>query len=825
MSGATTAPPADSVLAYARHIQPNRVQLDDWLDWPPDVFALTSLLLKTTGAYRRVLDDDIARTREQQRAQRQSALAWVRRVNTSIDTPAVAPPARDVTDIGRHALVEACDAIEQTWSVCSMEELRVLRTPAAARLAKGLLCLHAIADEACAGIGLPGGLQPWNALFHLVANLLLAARGTIATIPKHHGVVLPKMRTPQSGLTLRSLSHHLTCHTTEVEVVWRAMPWINLPRDTVNILAIPDPPEVTPRCFEAGTDTLEAIRYFTYEPSRERACHTPGQLAALVERTSAERGHVHVVVLPELALDEADYQELLLRLGDLSDRGRLAYVPMVVTGVRASVEPKSRPGAASRPGRETENEVHLAAYFAGRWYKMSQRKHHRWRLDRNQIRQYGFESRLSTTFAWFERIAIAQRRLSFLAATDLLVLCPLICEDLAQLEPVSEVIRGVGPTLLTALLMDGPQLEARWSARYASVFADDPGTAVLTLTSLGMSSRSTRREAGDRGADRRRDVALWRDPESGTRVFSLPDAPSPANAFLLTVSATTRTEYAADGRVDGGVAGVFRFDGAWTDLRIPAPESPSALPDSFEMLLSNLASAGPDWHRELVGDWEDLRGLSVAFFALDAMMELGHVHVATVKCLSLGETPPSWVGALRPSIALAVDGIVTSLRDSGRHGGAVHGETTGTTPTTPTLELSAELLAKFFADEVGAPMGANDVARIDHYVRLADRAMQELPGGPVRPLTSARLDAAELDRVRHERIRRAVPRAVLVAVHQRLQAFRGQLLENRTTSGQVLEKESPVSGLPPSPSVDSAAALRLAGETIGRIERVLGLAA
>jgi 5-methylcytosine-specific restriction enzyme A len=51
-------------------------------------------------------------------------------------------------------------------------------------------------------------------------------------------------------------------------------------------------------------------------------------------------------------------------------------------------------------------------------------------------------------------------------------------------------MRSVGPNLVVALLMDGPQLTARWPARYASVLADDPGSSVLTLTSLGMCLRS-----------------------------------------------------------------------------------------------------------------------------------------------------------------------------------------------------------------------------------------------------------------------------------------------------------------------------------------------
>ena len=65
-----------------------------------------------------------------------------------------------------------------------------------------------------------------------------------------------------------------------------------------------------------------------------------------------------------------------------------------------------------------------------------------------------------------------------------------MCEDLARSEPCHEILRSVGPNLLFALLMDGLQISPRWSARYASYLADDPGTAVITLTSTGLDKLS-----------------------------------------------------------------------------------------------------------------------------------------------------------------------------------------------------------------------------------------------------------------------------------------------------------------------------------------------
>ena len=43
--------------------------------------------------------------------------------------------------------------------------------------------------------------------------------------------------------------------------------------------------------------------------------------------------------------------------------------------------------------------------------------------------------------------------------------------NLAQ-DDVAAVIRSVRPTIVVAVLLDGPQLGSRWGARYASVLAD-----------------------------------------------------------------------------------------------------------------------------------------------------------------------------------------------------------------------------------------------------------------------------------------------------------------------------------------------------------------
>jgi hypothetical protein len=148
-----------------------------------------------------------------------------------------------------------------------------------------------------------------------------------------------------------------------------------------------------------------------------------------------------------------------------------------------------------------------------------------------------------------------------------------VCEDLAQNDTVAEVIRSIGPTIVSTALLDGPQLTSRWSARYASVLADDPGSAVMTLTSFGMAQRSR-----PPGRESSPVIALWKDPARGTREISLEPG---AQGVLLTLCGARATRRTADGRwpVESGT---HYFDVAVHQIRASEArsESPSSRPPS-----------------------------------------------------------------------------------------------------------------------------------------------------------------------------------------------------------------------------------------------------
>lgn len=123
----------------------------------------------------------------------------------------------------------------------------------------------------------------------------------------------------------------------------------------------------------------------------------------------------------------------------------------------------------------------------------------------------------------------------------LVTVCPLICEDLARQDPVGDVVRALGPTLVVALLLDGPQYRDRWASKHASVLSEDPGSSVLTLTSVGMIRRWT-----SAYATRRNVIGLWKDVTGLTRELEI-DRES--LGLILTLDVKTFPEYTVDGRI------------------------------------------------------------------------------------------------------------------------------------------------------------------------------------------------------------------------------------------------------------------------------------
>jgi hypothetical protein len=236
-------------------------------------------------------------------------------------------------------------------------------------------------------------------------------------------------------------------------------------------------------------------------------------------------GRIDGVVLPELAITESQFRAL---------REKLPTECFLVSGV----------GSSATGTQRAANEVRLSFPPL---QEVVQKKHHPWKLNQAQVIQYGLGGVLTPSREWWGHGDFTDRRLNFVSMSADLVLAALVCEDLARPDPVANLVRAVGPNLVIALLMDGPQTRERWAARYATVLADDPGCSVLSFTSVGMSQLSRPQAAPSRS----RVVAMWKDAFSSANEIELPLG---YDAVAISLSIRYRKEYTADGECDDGFA-------------------------------------------------------------------------------------------------------------------------------------------------------------------------------------------------------------------------------------------------------------------------------
>src|SRR5262249_29299529 len=277
---------------------------DELLEWAPDLFAFTDVLLDRSEAYRFAVSPP-------------EDAGW---------PPSEVPDWQlSVADAsaGWGAWVEGegtmlPELVAEEWAVVcerAATTLDELATGRAWRLCQALLTLHAVADEACAGTGVAVADVPRDGQrFRARARELLARTGTLSRISRQRLRVLPRVRNTVGGPSIRSLARYVCVRGPEVDVVWNRIP-ARTPgpggaAEEGNVLMLPWPLRVDAEDFKptGPVEHAEVDPYGFFE-------FAPGELLDLdladrvLQSARDQVGPVEIVVLPESALLPGDVDE------------------------------------------------------------------------------------------------------------------------------------------------------------------------------------------------------------------------------------------------------------------------------------------------------------------------------------------------------------------------------------------------------------------------------------------------------------------------------------------------------------------------------------
>jgi hypothetical protein len=345
---------------------------DEFLEWPADLFALTDVILERSEAYRFVLSPP-------------SGVEWpAARFSSWSDAVEEAGRQWSVWVEDRQGAVP--DLLAEEWNVFRERVGRPLEDLAEGhdwRMCEALLTLHAIADEACAGLGVaPERSDGKGCKYRARGRELLARTGSLARMPTHFVRVLPKVRTPPSGTSLRSFSRYACVPRPGVQARWYKMPARRTGTDPkarhANLLLLPWPLRVRESDFHALEGSVQRLAkepfgFFEFAPSERLDLDLVGRMI-VAAREAVDS--VDAVVLPESAVDEGDVNDLEALL----DRHG---VIVLITGVRQrSPQPGRLPGNWVHTGvsPRLEKGASLPGSAGEQWYHIRQNKHHRGRM-------------------------------------------------------------------------------------------------------------------------------------------------------------------------------------------------------------------------------------------------------------------------------------------------------------------------------------------------------------------------------------------------------------------------------------------------------------
>ena len=374
----------------------------------------------------------------------------------------------------------------------------------------------------------------------LLVNSNLKTQELSKTKPGY-GFVQFKQAVCQSGISLNSLTSNMAFIRPEVEILHLTRKEEKSTRGVLNILILPWPEIIDKNYFKPieNHPSLNMDEYFGFFEYSHTSIIDASKVIDKVEKARKETGEVDLIVFPECSMTTSNGEEIYKKIFDhYNTINNLSNIPTLILG-------SFKKGDSNNYGENTLKIFYSSKEGRKKNIKYidenkEQHKHHRWFLDKSQIFNYKIGSVLAPNKKWWEYSKVSNRELiSYYCTKHDFQMSPLICEDLARQDPVAPVLRALGPNLIVALLLDGPQLSGRWSGRYASILSEDPGSSVLSVTPLGMTLR-----ADGAGFTPSRVVALWSEPGKSVEL----SVNKNSNAIFLSLEKTHEDRWTADGR-------------------------------------------------------------------------------------------------------------------------------------------------------------------------------------------------------------------------------------------------------------------------------------
>lgn len=511
----------------------DRKNIFDLFLWPPNTFAIIAKFLDITGKYRLVISGENGFSWGQNEVDEVQCLGHGWNEFLTVSVKSLPTPDR--------SLLELIYSIFNTSNL-NTEIDELAKSP---KFMRDLFKLFFATDVSFDGVNSLkyNGLILDSILGKLSAILLLNSNVKTQELSKTkpgYGFVQFKQAVCQSGISLNSLTSNIAYIRPEVEILHLTRKEEKCSRGVLNILILPWPEVIDKSYFKPIVEhpSIKMDEYFGFFEYSHSSIIDANKVIEKVEEVRKETGEVDLIVFPECSMTTSNGRDIYKKIKEHYETiNNLSNIPTLILG------------SFSKGDNNNYGENKLEIFYTSTEGKKSikhigehknQHKHHRWFLDKSQIFNYKLGSVLAPNKKWWEYSKVSNRELiSYYCTKHDYQMSPLICEDLARQDPVAPVLRSLGPNLIVALLLDGPQLSGRWPGRYASILTEDPGSSVLSVTSLGMTLR-----ADGGGFTPSRVVALWSEPGKNIELTVNKNS----NAILLSLEKTNEDRWTADGR-------------------------------------------------------------------------------------------------------------------------------------------------------------------------------------------------------------------------------------------------------------------------------------